>query len=183
MHQEKDQKIQYKHRNMLIANPPQTHSSHYGELQVKTVNHNSNSTVYWWFRDENDVVPGLQKLPREQRSSYTNSSQYSRGKSCRMLLETNQGGNQLCLEEDEGDGRCFPRTDAVSELSLEDQVGILHMGRERGSGKGKKNIPEEGKSTAEESTWSVSAFRWFREARDFTWSHQALTEPPRQNWF
>lgn len=41
------------------------------------------------------------------------------------------------------------------------------MGRERGFGKGKKNILDEGKSIVEESIWSVFVFRWFREVRDF----------------
>ena len=40
----------------------------------------------------------------------------------------------------------LPYARVLFELGLEGQVGIHHKGRERGSGKGKKNIPDEGKS-------------------------------------
>ena len=59
------------------------------------------------------------------------------------------------MEEEGGDGRCFPKTAVIFELGLEDRVGVYHTGRERGSGKGEKNIPDEGKNTAEESTLAV----------------------------
>lgn len=58
------------------------------------------------------------------------------------------GGTQLHLEESKETRDSVPRTQVVCDLRLEDWTEICHVGRERESGKWKKNIPDEGRSRA-----------------------------------